>query len=62
MTADELRDLYERFFTLGGAPKGSPRPQQFRRRETSLRFSGCKLLADLIERRRPRRVLDLGTG
>lgn len=54
--------FYARFFEFGGPPRGSKKPWHYRRRETSLRLAGCELLAQLVRSRRPRRVLDLGSG
>jgi predicted O-methyltransferase YrrM len=53
--------LYEQFFRLGGPPP-SGKPQQYRRRVTSMRLPACLLLAELVRTRRPARVLDLGSG
>lgn len=55
--------LYERFFRLGGPPRGhEDRPWSYRRKITSLRLGGCLVVAELFRQRRPARVLDLGSG
>lgn len=61
-TRVDVTALYERFFELGGPPPGNKRPWQWRRRCTSLRLGGALFLAEAVRRRRPRRVLDLGSG
>ncbi len=61
-TVIDVPTFYARFFALGGPPPGSRKPWHYRRRETSLRLEGCQLLAQLVRSRRPRRVLDLGSG
>lgn len=62
MTTFDVRKMYERFFRIHGAPAGSDRPWQYRRRETSLRLAGCLVLEQIVNERTPKRILDLGSG
>lgn len=62
MTRDRIKEIYERFFLLGGSPNKREPDRFYRRKVTSMRLPGCFLLNDLVQSRKPKRVLDLGSG